>query len=222
MSMILKDELGRFSKGNKGYWFGKKRSQETKDKISKFFKGRFVGNKHPNWSGGRKKTVAGYMKVYAPGHHRAQKDKYVLEHIVIMEKHLGRKLDSDECIHHINGIKNDNRIENLIVLKKSAHKSFHANERWGYRSSMLTKEFLEKQYIENKRTSTDIAKEVGLNHNTILVKLRKSGLRVRVGNDKEYYGWAKKYNSCMQCNTKKIRHQARGYCWKCYRLVFGR
>ena len=46
---------------------------------------------------------------------------YVRQHRYFMEKHLGRKLLNTEDVHHINGIKNDNRIENLQVINHSEH-----------------------------------------------------------------------------------------------------
>ena len=46
-------------------------------------------------------------------------------HRVIMEEYLGRKLSRDECIHHINGDKLDNRIENLQVLSRGEHTTIH-------------------------------------------------------------------------------------------------
>ena len=48
-----------------------------------------------------------------------------LEHRVIMEQHLGRKLESGECVHHINENKTDNRLENLVVLSRSEHQKLH-------------------------------------------------------------------------------------------------
>lgn len=49
----------------------------------------------------------------------------VLEHRHLMEQHLGRKLSTDETIHHKNEIKTDNRLENLEVLWRPAHTRHH-------------------------------------------------------------------------------------------------
>lgn len=76
--------------------------------------GYLSGPDHPNWKGGKRlQTKAGYVMVYAgPGAPSR------LEHRVVMEEHLGRPLMRNENVHHLNGIRNDNRIENLELWAK--------------------------------------------------------------------------------------------------------
>lgn len=87
--------------------------------------GHTFGVKHPRWRGGRSVASNGYILRRAAGHPDANKNKYILEHRFVMEEYLGRRLAKNEDVHHINGVKNDNRIENLIVLKKSQHTVLH-------------------------------------------------------------------------------------------------
>jgi len=83
------------------------------------------GEKAGGWKGGRNKTGEGYILVYAPAHpHKKRSSKiggYVLEHRLVMEEHLGRYLEPWETVHHINGIKDDNRIGNLKLLPGKEH-----------------------------------------------------------------------------------------------------
>lgn len=73
------------------------------------------GKNNPNWKGG--KTIwGGYRKIYKPDHPRSYRN-CVYEHVLIVEKMLGRYLEPEETVHHINRIKDDNRIENLCICK---------------------------------------------------------------------------------------------------------
>ena len=78
-----------------------------------------VGATHATWKHGRKRLPSGYIQItVAPNTRR-------YEHHVVMERMLGRHLAPNECVDHLNGIRDDNRPENLRVMTKSDHAKMH-------------------------------------------------------------------------------------------------
>ena len=81
------------------------------------------------WKGGRFYNNEGYVLVYQPEHPLAQNRGYILEHRFILEKQIGRYLYKEEVSHHINGVKDDNRPENLMLFSNaSKHLKFHKDD----------------------------------------------------------------------------------------------
>lgn len=84
------------------------------------------GKDSSGWKTGRTIDYFGYVWEYCPTHPYAVNKKYVKEHRLVAEKQLGRYLTPTEVVHHINGIKNDNRPENLYLFENNGkHMSFH-------------------------------------------------------------------------------------------------
>jgi len=82
------------------------------------------GEKASNWRGGRRilDKGNGYVRIYYPDSHpRKDKDGYVLEHILIWENTHRKPLPKGWVIHHLNGIKYDNRPENLVAMPSKKH-----------------------------------------------------------------------------------------------------
>jgi len=71
---------------------------------------------------------AGYFEILDESHPNAKRGR-VLEHRWLMEKKLGRYLETHEHVHHINGNKLDNRIDNLVVVSRSEHMAIHSRMR---------------------------------------------------------------------------------------------
>jgi HNH endonuclease/NUMOD3 motif-containing protein len=137
-----KQRIGKASKGNqysigkipwnKGLKVGCTISDKSRKRISRRMKGnqfakgfKHPGEKSPSWKGGRI-FHQGYIRVRCEGHPKATPHgHYVLEHILVMEERLGRYLEKWEVVHHINGIKSDNRDENLQLFTRAEHTRHH-------------------------------------------------------------------------------------------------
>lgn len=114
--------------------------------------------------------------------------KKIDEHRFIMEQFLGRKLERYEIVHHINGNKNDNRIQNLTIMSLSKHTKLHNTGR------KKTEE--EKKKLSEKLKGRQNPKRT-INDNTIIemAKLRKQGLSFRAID--RYFNFSNKTSSLI-------------------------
>lgn len=88
--------------------------------------GRFA-DKNPNYNSGRHISPAGYVLVLVPPERRRGKSKYVPEHRLVVEAHIGRELTDGEVVHHKDRNKTNNHIDNLQVMTPEEHSQLHAD-----------------------------------------------------------------------------------------------
>ena len=106
--------------------------------------------------------------------------KNIREHRYILQQHLGRKLDYNETIHHKNGDKKDNRIENLELIPRSEHSKTHNKKvkriivkcsRCGKKIKLREKEYIEKKVKRKQReiycSSSCVGKSIGFKYKDI-------------------------------------------------------
>lgn len=135
--------------------------------------------------------------LYIPNHHRAEKRGRVMEHIVVWEKHFNKKLPEGSVIHHINGIKDDNRIENLMMMTSAEHTKLHHknSKRSKYTKSKISlwakerlkdarnhpryKEIPIKELyimVQNGQTVKSVCEMYNISKQTYYKKIKKEGL----------------------------------------------
>lgn len=125
---------------------------------------------HPGWKGGRVKDDSGYIRIRMPEHPHA-KDGYILEHRLVMESFLAETypnspyllmrggklyLKSEAVVHHINEVKDDNRIENLFPFPdNAAHIFWHSSRLPDEEKIRRIKLGLYKTHIKGEILETD-------------------------------------------------------------------
>lgn len=124
-----------FHQKGRGNRLGAILSEETKSKISKSHMGKIFPESAKEKLRARGKgwyVNNGYTFIRALGHPMAYKHKgYIKRANIVLEEKIGRYLKGDELTHHINGIRNDDRPENLELIESSSkHNSLTAQERW--------------------------------------------------------------------------------------------
>lgn len=114
------------------------------------------GPENHNYSGGYVSRSLGYRIVQVKG-------EKMYEHRHLMEEHLGRKLESHEEVHHINGDKTDNKMSNLQLLKNHGT---HMRRHRKYDGCVLcgkphcARGYCEKHYYQKVRKPKLLAKKL--------------------------------------------------------------
>jgi len=111
------------------FWGDKPKSVRCLSCASRIGQHGKTKDRHSTWKGGRFKEHHGYVYVRLyPGdffYPMIDANSYVREQRLMMARHLGRCLLPNEVVHHENGVKDDNRLDNLVLLTKGQHRGLH-------------------------------------------------------------------------------------------------
>lgn len=103
-----------------------------------------------NWKGGSYRCGQGYVHVLRPDHPNSFKSNgYVPEHVLVMTASLGRPLMKGETVHHRNGVRDDNRLENLELWGKPHGKGIRRADAVTYAFEVLTQLAKDEGYVDS-------------------------------------------------------------------------
>lgn len=127
-----------------------------------------AGKNNPAWKGGERSRNDGYVLVWTQEGER-------LKHRVVMEAVMGRRLEDNEIVHHIDGDKSNNNPDNLVVMTQSEHTSVHAVEmasaRGGHKGEFNPRAKLTAAQVslikDSNMSSRRLGMDFGVNPSTI-------------------------------------------------------
>ena len=120
-------------------------------------------------------TASGYKLLRKEEHPNANSKGYVREHILVMEKHLGRYLTDNEVVHHIDRNKLNNDIGNLQLMTKYEHKRLHSGEDRKTVDLQYAKSLLDKGY-----TMEQVSKYLKISQTGLRKKFHKAGIETNL------------------------------------------
>lgn len=138
---LSKKHKKALSEGNKRRYSNPEERKKTSKALKKYYRTHsypLVGEKSPTWRGGVCRRD-GYVYIYQPYHPFAYK-RYVKRATLVIEKMIGRFLKPEEIVHHKNGIRDDDRPENLeLFANSSEHSKYGISEEHRQKLRLLMK-----------------------------------------------------------------------------------
>lgn len=160
---------------------------------------------HTSYGTGRTINPRGYVMILNPEYPNDNRPQYIQEHRLVMAAHLGRPLLPEEIVHHINGEKTDNRVENLQLMTQSEHMRLH-----------VTVDGWSRKYDRCVECGTTERKHAGRGLCHYCSERKRRGTVER--SPRVTGAWATKYDCCVVCGTTERRHLCHGLCSHCYEL----
>lgn len=141
----------------------------------------YYDNRRVEYSKFNNLDSAGYQVLLVKG-------EQIREHIYVMEQYIGRKLNKDEAVHHIDFNKSNNDIKNLFLFEtNSLHQLYHGHLKMHdyilpdefikyyedkLKNTLDNPEWLHKQYIINNKSCNRIAKELEVSRSVVTNRLK--------------------------------------------------
>lgn len=127
---IYPESFQKYYKNHKPFYFGKKLPRNIKKRISNKVKNLWENSTYREKvraSHRKKRSKRGqYIQIYVPNHPEANERGYVREHRILMEQKIGRRLNKKEIVHHIDGNRYNNHLNNLQLFNNTReHLNFH-------------------------------------------------------------------------------------------------